>query len=59
MHCQIFDKIDRNGSGKISVDELKEGLERLGISVSRPEAEAVSQRFASHGGSIRFRDFVR
>lgn len=28
--CQIFDRLDTNGSGKISLDELQEGMEQFG-----------------------------
>ena len=56
---EIFDRMDADGSGKVSLDEFKDGLRKLGIMINREETERILDKFSLHGGSIRFRDFIR
>ena len=56
---EIFDRMDTDGSGKLSINELKDGLRKLGITINRDESEKIMDKFALTGGTIRFRDFVK
>jgi Ca2+-binding EF-hand superfamily protein len=55
----IFDLMDTDRSGNITLDEFKDGLRKIGITINREESEKIMDKFAMTGGSIRFREFVR
>jgi Ca2+-binding EF-hand superfamily protein len=56
---EIFNRMDRDRSGRISVDEFEDGLRKIGISVSREESKRIASKFSSLGGTINYRDFVK
>ena len=50
--------MDVDRSGSVSLEEFKNGLRKLGITINREESEKIMDKFAKTNGSIRFRDFV-
>jgi Ca2+-binding EF-hand superfamily protein len=55
---EIFDLMDKDRSGMVSLDEFKDGLRKIGISINRDESKKIMDKFALQNGSIRFRDFI-
>jgi Ca2+-binding EF-hand superfamily protein len=49
---QMFNNMDTDRSGTISVDELKEGLNKLGSNISEAEAQELMEAVRSHFGSV-------
>ena len=56
---QIFDRMDRDRNGTLTLDEFNDGLKKLGIHVSRAEAKRITDRFSARSGGINYRDFLR
>lgn len=55
----LFDELDVDNSGSVSVDELMGGLERLGYDISEAEMEQLMQRVdINHDGSLELAEFV-
>ena len=55
----IFDEIDEDGNGRISREELREGLQKLGYSVSQVISDSLHAQLDIRGtGSIYFSDLV-
>lgn len=48
----MFNNMDTDRSGTISVDELKEGLNKLGSNISEAEAQELMEAVRSHFGSV-------
>lgn len=55
----IFNRMDKDRRGRISVDEFEDGLRSIGISVSRDDSKRIASKFSSMGGSINYREFVK
>ncbi|KAJ8322150.1 hypothetical protein KUTeg_000621 [Tegillarca granosa] len=56
---KTFAKLDRNGDGRISVDELVKGARYLGINPTIDDAEAMIQEIDANGnGVIDYSEFV-
>jgi calmodulin len=54
-----FAAFDRNGDGRISRSEFRDGLQRLSVPVSNQQIEDVIQLMANRDGEIEYRDFAR
>jgi len=56
---RIFDAFDKNGDGQISVDELGNALEKLGLSIPLPELESsVRGSFKTGSDGLDFDGFA-
>ena len=60
---EIFQHFDTDDSGLIDLPEFSDGLERLGIYLTKSEVQALVERFSSgsadHPGEISFAAFAR
>ncbi|XP_050228517.1 calcium-binding protein CML24-like [Mercurialis annua] len=54
---KIFNKFDRNGDGKISVDEIKESLNDLGVKVSSVQS-LMEQYDKDNDGYVDIKEFA-
>lgn len=55
----LFNELDIDSSGSVSMDELVSGLERLGYEVECEELEQLMQRVdVNHDGSLQLPEFV-
>uniref|UniRef100_A0ACD5YZI4 Uncharacterized protein n=2 Tax=Avena sativa TaxID=4498 RepID=A0ACD5YZI4_AVESA len=55
---RVFDLFDRNGDGEITVDELAQALDSLGLEADRPSLAATVGAHVPEGASgLRFEDF--
>ncbi|KAL4434088.1 hypothetical protein ABPG75_000529 [Micractinium tetrahymenae] len=56
---QLFDELDVNASGSVSMDELVSGLDRLGYDIRMDEMEHLMHRVdINHDGVIQLTEFV-
>ena len=56
----LFRAVDSGGDGTVTPDELREGLEKIGILASDEEFLALTQAFDPDGsGEIEFSEFVQ
>lgn len=56
---KMFRTIDSNGSGSITVTELRTGLKKCGIKMSEPHIEALLESVDVDGdGAINYKEFV-
>ena len=42
---ELFDKYDRNRNGRLSVEELRDGLNKAGIRISDEDANMIREYF--------------
>lgn len=55
---RIFDVFDKNGDGEITIDELDQALNRLGLEVERPELDLTMSGYIKPGKQgLEFEDF--
>lgn len=55
----LFEELDADKSGSVSVDELMEGLERLGYDITEAEIEQLMNRVdVNHDGHLELAEFV-
>lgn len=55
----VFDAVDVNGNGSISIDELEKALETAEVSFDRNEVKAkVREADKDKSGEIDFKEFV-
>jgi len=56
--CRVFDLFDRNGDGEITVDELAQTLDALGLDAARTGLAATVGAYVPDGAAgLRFEDF--
>eukprot|EP00947_MAST-08B_sp_MAST-8B-sp1_P005014 g5014.t1 len=56
---KVFDKWDRDGSGRVSKSEFGRGCEKLGLDLSEIELQRLMRRFDVDGdGKIDYGDFI-
>jgi Ca2+-binding EF-hand superfamily protein len=54
-----FEKMDKDGSGELDVDELSAAFESFGIPLEREEARRLVDKFSVSGTAVRYKDFIR
>eukprot|EP00540_Astrosyne_radiata_P019356 CAMPEP_0116837616 /NCGR_PEP_ID=MMETSP0418-20121206/8748_1 /TAXON_ID=1158023 /ORGANISM="Astrosyne radiata, Strain 13vi08-1A" /LENGTH=152 /DNA_ID=CAMNT_0004467511 /DNA_START=17 /DNA_END=475 /DNA_ORIENTATION=+ len=55
---KVFDSFDSDSNGLLSQEELRAGLERLGISLSEEEWASLERAMGSEIGFEQFKEFV-
>ena len=57
---KVFQSMDRDGSGSLSVTEAFDGFQKLGLQLTVPQVEALIAVFDENGdGGLRYSEFVR
>lgn len=54
-----FEKMDKDGSGELDVDEISAAFRSFGIPLEREEARRVVDKFSVSGTAVRYKDFLR
>jgi solute carrier family 25 phosphate transporter 23/24/25/41 len=56
---QVFEKLDRNKSGTLELEEVEAGMKALGIPVTKPAVQKVFLRLDSNGdGTVSLQEFA-
>ena len=56
----IFNELDVNHDGLLSMKEIQAGIEKVGITVDSSEAATIIETFSNDGGNtVRYKDFLK